>query len=75
MELPNKLGGMLKVIGRLPGRLMLTIPLNVVLELFLLTAGVEDFLNFVLDITVNDNWRWWWLNLARKRVRDNRLQE
>ena len=78
VELLDQLRGMLEVGGRFPSGLMLTIPLHVVLELasFLwFPSGVKYLLNFPFKVTIDDNRRWWWLNLAREWIRSNRFQK
>ena len=60
VELSDEVRGMLKVGGQLPGRRIIALPFDEVLQAVVVEAAVEYGLDLPLLLAVdNDRWRWW----------------
>ena len=75
MKAADKNRTVLKIIMRLPGRVIITSPAYEVLEGVTEALGVENLLDFELLVVVDDNRRRRGVNLALERVCCDRFQK
>ena len=59
VELMDGVGGVLEVVGWLPGRHVVALPLDKVLEASVVTSAVQDTVDFPLLLAVDHNRRRW----------------
>jgi hypothetical protein len=75
VELPDGVGGVLEVAGRLPGGHVVAPPLDEVLEASVVGSAVQDTLDLPLLLAVDQDRRWRWGDLAGEWVAGGVLQE
>ena len=75
VELMDGVGGVLEVVGWLPGRHVVTLPLDKVLEASVVALAVQDTVDLPLLLAVDYDGRRWGGYLAGKRVVGGVLQE
>src|SRR3978361_99380 len=63
VKMVDGVGGIVEVRCWVPGFVCVVeaSPLDSILNLVAMTAGINDFLDFPLLLFVDDYWWWWWL--------------